>query len=90
MTTSERNCFICDEGYNGEIPCPQCNTAAWNAYHEEHKQVVTVVERGRCSHSREMANVQITNAAFVGWYCAVCQDVMELTKVAHATAETVE
>lgn len=83
-------CWICDEGYNGEIPCPQCNTEAWNAYHEEHKQIVTVVERGTCGHERWPASVESRGHVYDGLYCPSCQDVVDITPVAYARAETVE
>ena len=88
MTATDRPCFICDEGYNGEIPCPQCNTAEWNAYHEEHKQTITVVERSRCSHPRYHVLVEDGRSTFDGWCCSSCRDVIDL--VPQATAETVE
>lgn len=96
MTTSERPCFICDEGYNGEIPCPQCNTEAWNAYHEEHKQVVTVVERGVCGHVRDgvLCTLQSSEdrpgTTYLGQHCRSCGDVIDLTPIPQVHAETVQ
>jgi len=87
MTAS---CFICDEGYNGAIPCPQCNTEAWNDYHEEHKQIVTVVERGSCSHERFPMHCQGETGAYWGLHCQACMDVVALQPAVRATAETVD
>jgi hypothetical protein len=83
-------CWICDEGYNGEIPCPQCNTTEWNAYHEEHKQIVTVVERGMCTHVRFPIHCQGETGEYWGMHCQACADVVALQPTLQTTAETVE
>jgi len=87
---TDQSCFICDEGYNGEIPCPQCNTAAWNEYHERHKEIVTVVERGRCSHERRPVMFHSGDDYYDGLYCAICRDVVDVQGSPRVTAETVE
>ena len=94
--TTDRACFICDEGYNGDKPCPQCNTEAWNAYHEQHKQTIdasasfTVVERRVCGHERWPVSFLSGDAAFDGAFCPLCRDVVDVRPVRAATAETVE
>lgn len=88
--TTDRACFICDEGYNGDKPCPQCNTREWNEHHEEHKQTITVVERGSCSHERWPVTFLSGDTAFDGAFCPRCRDVVDVRPVPHMTAETVE
>ena len=62
----------------------------WNAYHEEHKQVITVVERGACSHERTSVTFRHRGLVFDGMWCLPCRDVVDVQGTPEMTAETVE